>query len=94
MKLVPFEVQRVLVPANQVRDQVLVRGAVVENLNVLGGLDKELRKPGRGKRGTKKNESRETTRDSISFPPTCCSIQILQCTEALPLSLLLVQIRD
>lgn len=49
-------------------DQVFVRGTVIENFDVLGGLDEDFRM-GRGERrraqqAAKQNESRDPTRDS------------------------------
>ena len=36
---IAFEIQRILVGANEMRDQVFMRGTVVEDLDVLRGLN-------------------------------------------------------
>ncbi len=54
VKLVALEIERVLVGADQVRDQVFVRRAVIENFDVLGGLDEDLGRLRAAKAGYKK----------------------------------------
>jgi hypothetical protein len=60
-----LEIQRVLVGADEMSDQVLVGGAVVEDLDVFRGLDEDLG-PRAGRPGDEKEtESRAPTRDSL-----------------------------
>ncbi len=42
MELIVLEIQGVLVGADQVRNQIFMLGAVVENFDVLGRLDEDL----------------------------------------------------
>jgi len=82
-----LEIEGILVGANQVRDQVFMGRAVVENLDVFGRLDEKLGEARAQKRGTKKKESRHPARDSVNYPTSSVK-QVLQCSERLKLSAL------
>jgi hypothetical protein len=57
VKQITFEVQRVLIGPDEMGYQVFMRRAVVENLNMLGGLDEDARMGRAEDRGAKKQES-------------------------------------
>ena len=42
MKQIMLEIERVFIGADEMRDQVFMRGAVIENFDVRGGLDEDF----------------------------------------------------
>jgi hypothetical protein len=63
-----FEAEGVFVGADQVRYEILMSGIVVENLDVLGGLNEELGAARRRRSRTNEKKSRETSRDLSPDP--------------------------
>jgi hypothetical protein len=62
---VALEIQRVLVGADEVRDQVLMGGAVIQDFDVFRGLDEDFGPRTGRPSGEKEKESRAPARDSL-----------------------------
>jgi hypothetical protein len=65
VELITLKVQGVLVGPDQVPDEILVRWAVIQNFDVLRGLDENLGRASLTEGSKKKKESRKPAQDSL-----------------------------
>jgi len=66
MKQTFFKLQRILIGPDQMRNQILVRRRIIQNFNMIGGLNEELGGRARAQQG------RENKKEPGGFPQDSC----------------------